>query len=174
MVGEELDCTSFDEAFGKLLVDPAYNPLSIGQFTMLGAWAFIYANSNYSWTIGGNGEFSTCPALRFGHHVPYARNNYMSLPKLDKTYFQEAARVIFEGDCRAQAACNATTISPECHELLAQKGPRHYELLSLEAQNEMEFGGGDSKPLAKKGCEGEVDRIYVEYEKCLVQRCPLR
>jgi hypothetical protein len=135
------NASSFDEGFAKLLHQKEYYALAIAQTTMLGAWAHTYAHSNYSWAIGGNGNFSTCPALRVGHHVPYARANWIGakLPKLHQTYFDEAQQAMFEGDCWAKAACKQPM--PHACSSVVRKGSQHDALLSLEGDYEKNVWG---------------------------------
>jgi hypothetical protein len=169
-LAERMQVDDFDTAFSKLLQHKDYGPLAIGQFAMLGSWAYIYAKSQYAWAIGGQGELSTCPELRMGHHVPYARLNYRKKPKLDTTYFNEAARVVFEGDCWAQAACASGGLSPECAAVVdkGRHNVTHSELLSLEGTNEMMFGGATGRPLKLPKCSQHVDKLYEAYHSCLV------
>jgi hypothetical protein len=158
---------TFDDAFTKLLTHKEFSILAIGQFAMLGAWAHTYARSNYSWAIGGNGIYSTCPVLRVAHHVPYARADWQKLPKLHHTYFEEAQRVVFEGECWSKTACKQPM--PDACTSVIRNGS-HYSLLSLEADFEMMFGGA-GRPLAKPDCTVELAQQFNAYERCLAKRC---
>ena len=73
-------------------------------------------------------------------------------------------RFVFEGKCRAEAACSSIP-SRDCERVLQER--RHTALLSLEGSNEMMFGG-EAMPV-RKGCEYES--LFAQYEQCLVQRC---
>ncbi len=160
--------TDFISSWSALLARPGYDALAIGNFAMLGAWAFTFARERYDFVIGGNGPLSTCPQLRVGHHVGYALGDWSNHPKLRKPYFQEAARVVAEGRCRAE--CSSSS-SLACADFLEGQPAHHEELLSLEGANENMFGGGFGRAIAKPGCEEPLGRAFAHYEAILTKYC---
>jgi hypothetical protein len=159
------ESNSFNKAYENLLSRMGTDPLSMGQFALLGAWAYTYNKNNYSWSIGGNGPLSTCAELRVGVHLAYF-GDWEGLPKLRYSYYFYGMELAFEGICRA--TCSSDIRSAECSQYLARSS-RHEALLSLEGANEMMFGSVRGKP----GCEDHENTIFHNYESCLQKRCSL-
>jgi hypothetical protein len=100
-----------------------------------------------------------------GHHVPYARSGWSSLPKLHSSYFEEATAAVFEGVCHAKMQCGGASVA--CTHVVPNNASKHFALLSLEGHNEVMFGGW-GRPLAMPACQ--LEPLFERYAACLRKR----
>lgn len=153
------EATAFSTLFGT-----STHSLYVGNFALMGSYAYVFERSRYHFVIGGGGPLSTCPEIRACMHVFYGSPNWRSHQdaKVHPEYFDTARRAMSRGVCRMQ--CNSTRA---CEQILAED-PYDEELLSLESTHEMMFGRLDS--LYKPECLKYIIQKLKRHRKELKNR----
>ena len=152
-----------------------------GQFSLMGAYAWVFERDRYHWGIGGRdkavahfGQLSPtepineCPEIRGSMHVPYARKGWNHVPKLHKTFFAEAQFALLHGACRAQKICRPEKVSNTCNSILKQRNEQEY-YLSFERQNEMMFG--NMPPYVGQNAHRMSPKCIKQYQSRLQSSC---
>ena len=125
------------------LFEDSRHIVTVGEFPLMGSYAYIFERERYHFVIGGDGPLSTCPEIRPCMHVHYGSPHWRQHEnqKLHPEYFDTARLAMARGVCHM--TCNQ---SEACAAIVAQD-PYDEELLSLESTHEMMFGRLDNLKL---------------------------
>ena len=162
-VAEQMGMANQHEALVSLFEDSAHI-MALGEFALMGSYAYLFERERYHFVIGGNGPLSTCPEIRPCMHVHYGSPHWRQHEnqKVHPEYFDTARLAMARGVCHM--SCNQ---SETCAAIVA-KDPFDEELLSLESTHEMMFGRLEN--LRMPHCLKHTVRRLKRHRKALRQQ----